>query len=289
MLRQFDENSFVKINPREESQRLMISQKSRTETIVYDNMFEGPVSYVKTLHFMIANEFLRRDVEDVVIYEHVNNEHLWDADLAAFLATAQFKNRSLKRRKLRHVEVKLEPIRDADGLAYEVLHPDCNHEGKHRGVFFNFVETGEPPRGRIQCVKRGQGPAAGVWNTLIFPVDKHHSGGKLGDSLGVFVRMPGFLRTHSVEEMQDKAWKKDVIQWVIDMCLSNVYSNCASNPEIHPKCIIIEDAQSLLHALGSEQNILDCVQNFESLISDGDHPIETQVLFNNIIVGRKLS
>ena len=70
--------------------------------------------------------------------------------------------------------------------------------------------------------------------------------------------------------------------------MSNVYSSCIANPEIHPKCIIIEDAQSLLHALGSEQNIFNCVKNLESLISDGDHPIETQVLFNNIIVGRKL-
>lgn len=280
MLRQFDENSFAKISPEEETQSLMISQKSRTETIVYDNMFEGPVSYVKTLHFMIANEFLRRDVEDVVIYEHANREHLWDADLAAFLATAQFKNRSLKRKKFRHVEVKVEPNRDAVGMPHKVLHPDCLHEGKHRGVFFKLSEVGEEPPGLYQV---SENIGVGVHNTEMFA---GHN--KEERSVGIFVRMPDFLKPKSQQEAQTTEWRKSVIQWMLDMCMSNVYSSCIANPEIHPKCIIIEDAQSLLHALGSEQNIFDCVQTLENLISDGDHPVETQVLFNNIIVGRKL-
>jgi len=280
MLRQFDENSFAKISPEEETQNLMISQKSPTEAIVYDNMFEGPVSYVKTLHFMIANEFLRRDVQHAVIYEHGNREHLWDADLGAFLATAQFKNRSLKRKEFKHVEVKIEPNRDAAGAPYEVLHPDCLHEGKHRGVFFQLSELKKPTKALVQISDQ---VGIGVHNTEMFAVHN-----KEERSVGIFVRMPDFLKLESHKETETTEWRKGVVQWIINMCLSNVYSNCIANPEIHPKCIIIEDAQSLLHALGSEQNILDCVQSLESLISDGDHPVETQVLFNNIIVGRKL-
>ena len=282
MLRQFDQNSFTKINPEEETQSLMISQKSRTETIVYDNYFEGPVSYMKTLHFMIANEFLRREVQDVVIYEHANHEHLWDADFAAFLATAQFKNRSLKRRQFRHVEVKVEPNRDGEGMPYKVLHPDCVHEGKHRGVFFKLSEAAREESPAI--VQISDKIHVGVRNTEMFghPHDKHRGEQR---AAGVFVHMPGFLGAQS---QQTTTWRKNVIQWVLETCINNVYSNCIDNTEIQPRCIIIEDAQTLFHALGSEQNILDCVKNLESLISDGDHPIETQALFNNIIIGRKL-
>jgi len=242
-------------------------------------MFEGPVSYMKTLHFMIANEFLRRDVQDVVIYEHANHEYLWDADFAAFLATAQFKNRSLKRRRFRHVEVKVEPNRDADGTPYLVLHPDCMHEGKHRGIFFPLSgQEHESP----SLVQYSANASVGVHNTEMFAGSKHRGEQR---TAGVFVHMPGVLGAQS---QQTTTWRKNVIQWVLDMCINNVYSNCIDNTEIQTRCIIIEDAQSLFHALGSEQNILDCVKNLESLISDGDHPIETQVLFNNMIIGRKL-